>query len=136
MWTVFLIRFYFSLVIGINIPNFVRFKHKGLADTGFLEKMKERWNLHSLLQVVLVLIVFSLTGMSVVFLKPYVFRLFGIEELTGFKGALLYLLLIFPLYQILLLFYGTLLGQFSFFWKWEVKTFKSIGKLFKKKKTD
>ena len=109
---------------------------KGLANTGFFEKMKERWNLNSLVQVVLVLIVFSLTGTSVVFLKPYVFKLFGIEELTGFKGVLLYLLLVFPLYQILLLLYGTLLGQFSFFWKWEVKTFSSIGKLFKKKKRD
>jgi len=107
-----------------------------LANTGFFEKMKERWNLNSLVQVVLVLIVFSLTGTSVVFLKPYVFKLFGIEELTGFKGVLLYLLLVFPLYQILLLLYGTLLGQFSFFWKWEVKTFSSIGKLFKKKKRD
>ena len=108
---------------------------KGVADTGFLEKMKERWNLNSLLQVVLVLIVFTLTGSSVVFLKPYVFQLFGIEELTGFKGVVLYLLLIFPMYQILLLLYGTLLGQFAFFWKWEVKTFRSVGKLLRKRKT-
>ncbi|WP_246032603.1 DUF6787 family protein [Roseivirga ehrenbergii] len=105
-----------------------------MANTQFLEKMKERWNLNSLIQVVLVLIVFSLTGTSVVFLKPYVFQLFGIESLTGIKGVFLYLLLIPPLYQILLLFYGTLLGQFSFFWKWEKKTFNSIGKLFKKRK--
>jgi len=89
--------------------------------------MKERWNLNSLIQVVLVLVVFSLTGTSVVFLKPYIFQLFGIESLTGIKGVFLYLLLIPPLYQILLLFYGTLLGQFSFFWKWEKKTFNSIG---------
>ncbi|MGW8121750.1 DUF6787 family protein [Roseivirga echinicomitans] len=105
-----------------------------MANTQFLEKMKERWNLNSLIQVILVLLVFSLTGMSVVFLKPFVFQLFGIESLKGIKGVLLYLILIPPLYQILLLVYGTLLGQFAFFWKWEKKTFNSIAKLFRKRK--
>jgi hypothetical protein len=31
----------------------------------------------------------------------------------------LYLLVIFPLYQVLLLVYGALFGQFRFFWKKE-----------------
>ena len=83
--------------------------------------MQERWHLKSITQVVLVLIVFTLTGSSVVFLKPFVFKLFGIQEIVGMKGALLYILLVFPLYQILLMVYGTLLGQFDFFWKWQKK---------------
>lgn len=96
--------------------------------------MKERWHLDSLTQVVMVFIVFGLTGTSVVFLKPAIFNFFGMEKIVGVKGFLLYCLLIFPLYQILLLFYGTVLGQFAFFWKWEKKMIHSMGKLFKRKK--
>lgn len=95
--------------------------------------MQERWHLKSITQVVLVLIVFTLTGSSVVFLKPFVFKLFGIEEIVGMKGVLLYIILVFPLYQILLMVYGTLLGQFDFFWKWQKKIFNSLTKIFKRK---
>jgi len=104
-----------------------------LADNKFLVKMQERWHLKSITQVVLVLIVFTLTGSSVVFLKPFVFKLFGIQEIVGMKGALLYILLVFPLYQILLMVYGTLLGQFDFFWKWQKKIFNSLTKIFRRK---
>jgi hypothetical protein len=96
--------------------------------------MKERWHLDSLTQVVMVFIVFGLTGTSVVFLKPAIFNFFGMEQIVGVKGFLLYCLLIFPLYQVLLLFYGTVLGQFAFFWKWEKKMIHSMGKLFKRNK--
>jgi hypothetical protein len=104
-----------------------------LAENKFFEKMKERWHLDTLTQVVVVFIVFGLTGTSVVFLKPTIFNLFGMEKIVGLKGFLLYCVLIFPLYQILLLVYGTLLGQFSFFWKWEKKMVLSIAKLFKRR---
>lgn len=96
--------------------------------------MQERWHLKSLTQVIIVFVVFGLTGTSVVFLKPWVFQLFGMEEIVGFKGFVIYCLLIFPLYQVLLLIYGTLLGQFAFFWKWEKKILNSMIAVFKKKK--
>ena len=104
-----------------------------MSDNKFLEKMQERWHLKSLTQVVLVLIVFALTGSSVVFLKPLVFNLFGMEKMVGPKGFVIYLLLVFPLYMVLLMVYGTLLGQFSFFWKWEKKILTSIAGIFKRR---
>ena len=98
----------------------------------FLEKIKERWGLKSLVQVVLVLIVFSLTGMTVVLMRPIIFSWFNFDEQTPFLvKAITYLLLIFPLYQVLILVYGTLLGQFSFFWEKEKKLFKAITRLFR-----
>lgn len=103
---------------------------------GFLEKMKERWSLKSLTQVVLVLIIFSLTGMSVVLVKPFLFKFFKMSNLHLIEQILLYIILIFPLYQILFLVYGTLLGQFWFCWNWEKKTIKAIGRVFTKKKND
>jgi hypothetical protein len=37
------------------------------------------------------------------------------------------ILVIFPLYQLLLLCFGWLLGQFSFFWAFEKKMFARMG---------
>lgn len=102
------------------------------AKVSFLNKMKEKWGLNSLVQVVLVLIVFSLTGMSVVLVRPIIFSWLDFDAQTPFWiKTITYLLLIFPLYQILILVYGTLLGQFSFFWEKEKKLFKAITRIFR-----
>lgn len=101
----------------------------------FLEKMQEKWGLKSAFQTIMVLIVFALTGSTVLFLKPLVFNLVGLKSITGFWGVMLYIILIFPLYQILILIYGFLLGQFSFFWNWEKQMVQRMGKLFRKKKS-
>ncbi len=105
-----------------------------MSEQKFLERMKTKWQLKSLTQVVLILIVFALTGSSVLFLKPFVFKLVGFEHLTGWKGTVLYLLLIFPMYQILLLVYGFLFGQFAFFWDKEKKLIKLMARPFQKKR--
>jgi len=82
----------------------------------------------------LVLIVFSLTGMTVVLVRPVIFSWFGFDEQTAFiTKAITYLLLIFPMYQILILVYGALLGQFAFFWEKEKKLFNAIKKPFQSK---
>lgn len=111
----------------------LNFDQKDLSDSTFLEKLKTKWGLKSLVQVVLVLIVFALTGSSVLFLKPIVFKIIGFEDLTGWKGTGLYILLIFPMYQLLLLCFGFLFGQFEFFWSKEKKLISLIGRLFVKK---
>lgn len=100
----------------------------------FLEKMKKKWGLNSLFQVILIMIVFALTGSSVLFLKGVIFKFLGIEHIEGWQGTGLYLLLIFPLYQILLLVYGFLFGQFAFFWEKEKKLGRAIKRLFVKSK--
>ena len=104
-------------------------------DNSFLQKLQDKWKLKSLFQVIMVLIVFSLTGMTVVLVRPLVFDWFGYTDLTPFwLKTVTYILLIFPMYQILILVYGALLGQFSFFWEKEKKLFSFIAKPFKSKK--
>jgi hypothetical protein len=104
-------------------------------DSTFLQKLQDKWKLKSLFQVIMVLIVFSLTGMTVVLVRPLVFNWFGFTELTPFwLKTITYILLIFPMYQILILVYGALLGQFSFFWEKEKKLFNFITKPFKPRK--
>lgn len=101
------------------------------AKRGILQKLKEKWGLQSLMQVVAVLIVFSLTGSTVVLIRKYLFAALGFDEGTPFwLKALSYLLFVIPLYQLLLLAYGFLLGQFNFFWEKEKKMARHIRRFF------
>jgi hypothetical protein len=99
------------------------------------EKLQERWKLKSLTQVFLVLLVFALTGSSVLLLKKPLFAFLNLDnKLDGFLGTLIYLAIMLPLYQILLLCYGFVFGQFSFFWEFEKKSMRRVAGLFKRKK--
>lgn len=107
---------------------------KGEESASFLEKLKHKWGLKNLFQVILILIVFSLTGMTVVLIRPIIFSWFGFTEQTPFwLKTITYILLVFPMYQILILVYGTLFGQFAFFWEKEKKLFNLITRPFRPK---
>ena len=103
---------------------------------GFLQRLQTKWKLESLLQVVLVLVVFACTGFTILFIKNPILDFFGVERGggQGFLNTVLYLLLVLPLYQIILLIYGFIFGQFSFFWEKEKQIFRRMGGLFSKKK--
>lgn len=93
----------------------------------FLEKLQTKWKLKSLWQVVIVLLVFALTGFTILIIKKPIFDLLGVSmESGGFWKTILYLLLVLPLYQVVLLFWGFLLGQFDFFWEKEKQIFRRI----------
>jgi len=83
-------------------------------------------------QVVLVIIVFAFTGMTVVWARPIIFKVLGIENSSGWLKTISYLVLVFPLYQVLLLAYGFIFGQFKFFWEKEKKLARLVLRLFKK----
>ncbi|UZD21981.1 DUF6787 family protein [Algoriphagus halophytocola] len=100
---------------------------------GFLQRLQTKWKLDSLLQVVLVLVVFACTGFTILFIKNPILNFFGVEK-GGFVNTILYLLLVLPLYQIFLLIYGFIFGQFKFFWEKEKQIFRRIGGLFSKRK--
>ncbi len=101
----------------------------------FLKKLQNKWGLANLKQVLLVLLVFACTGFTVLFLKKPLFALIGLQQFSGtVLGTVLYLLLILPLYQAVLLFYGFVFGQFHFFWNFEKKMFQRMGKVFQSKK--
>jgi len=88
-----------------------------------MNKLKEYWNVTSNWQLTLILIVFAITGFSSLQLAKPFLNLIGIPE--NFQPHWIYrvlrLILIFPIYQILLLFIGFVFGQFTFFWKFEKK---------------
>ena len=67
----------------------------------------------------------ALPGMTTVRLKGPVMGWLLPVETPGWIGWLLYLVIMVPIYQLLLLGYGTLLGQFDFFWS----KLKAIGRV-------
>ncbi|MBD8491095.1 hypothetical protein IFO69_20240 [Echinicola sp. CAU 1574] len=106
-----------------------------MNNQSYLKRLQEKWQLNSLWQVVLVLITFACTGFTVVFIKQPILDLLKVDmESGGFWKTILYLLLVLPLYQVLLLAYGFLFGQFRFFWEKEKKIMKRIGRLFIREK--
>jgi membrane protease YdiL (CAAX protease family) len=104
--------------------------------SNFTDKLKERWGITNTFQVIIILVVFACTGFSVLFAEEIIFRLIGIgEEKSWWLAILLFLLITLPLYNLLLLIYGFIFGQFRFFWNFEKRFFGRMTKPFRKKIT-
>jgi len=95
------------------------------------EKLQKRWGVTSFWQVLLILFIFAITGMTTLYVREFLFELFGI---TGDTHVALrvtaWLLVVFPAYQGLFLFYGLVLGQFDFVWRFEKESLSRIKNLF------
>jgi hypothetical protein len=88
------------------------------------ERLKQRWHLKTVSQVWIVLLVFALTGTTVMLLRRFLVANF---DWAGEKWFLYtYYWLILPFYNLLLLFYGFIFGKFRFFWEFEKRFFRRI----------
>lgn len=100
----------------------------------WIDRLKNRWNLGSPFQVIIVLIVFACTGFTVLFIKRPLLTFLAGEQGDTVLASVLYYILILPLYNVILLGYGFLFGQFSFFWAFEKRMFKRLSSIGKTKK--
>lgn len=83
----------------------------------WMQRLATRWGVGPG-RVLLILLVFACTGFTVMFLKKPVVAFFtGGEQSVMF--TVLYYILILPVYNVILLIYGALFGQFAFFWAFE-----------------
>jgi hypothetical protein len=80
--------------------------------------------------VVIVLLVFACTGFTVMFLKKPILKLLGTDSST--LASVAYYLLILPIYNIILLVYGFVFGQFRFFWEFEKRFIRRFISIFSK----
>ncbi|WP_413998842.1 DUF6787 family protein [Flavobacterium sp. W1B] len=93
-----------------------------------MKNLKKRWGIESNFQLTVIFIVFAITGSTSAWLsKPFCFWLGITNEDLGFWFTPVRLLLIFPIYQVLLVLFGFLSGQFAFFWAFEKKMLKQMG---------
>ncbi len=97
-----------------------------------LHRFKKKWNIESNFQLIVILFVFSITGSAAMVVRKLVFHLVGIQPDTSlFIKVPLYIIVLIPSYQLLLLVVGTLLGQYRFFLAYEKKT---LGRLIQRRK--
>ena len=93
-----------------------------------MNKLKQRWGIETNFQLTIIFIVFALTGSASAWLsKPFCIWLGITKDDLGFWFTPVRLLLIFPIYQLLLVLIGFLFGQFKFFWAFEKKILKRFG---------
>jgi hypothetical protein len=84
------------------------------------QRMKARWGV-STWGVIAILLAFSLAGTTVLRVTGPILDLVLPDDVPGWLWWTARIVIIVPVYQVLLLVYGTLLGQFRFFWEKEKK---------------
>jgi hypothetical protein len=94
-----------------------------------MEKLKQRWGLKHNYQLVVIFIVFAVTGSTSAYVSKPILAAMGITKnsLSLWAYYPLYIIVIFPAYQVLLMFFGFISGQFKFFWAFEKRMLKMMG---------
>jgi len=93
--------------------------------SSWFKNLESKWNVSGK-QLIIILIVFSLTGTTILLLKRPIVAYFAPNGEKSVLFTIIYLILILPIYNVFLLIYGFLLGQGKFFWEYEKKFFKRI----------
>ena len=94
-----------------------------------MRKFKEKWGITSDFQLVIILIVFSVTGSIAVWIAKPLLDFVGLDKSAVSPWVFwpIRILIIFPIYQILIVLVGALFGQFKFFWNFEKKMLYRLG---------
>jgi hypothetical protein len=88
-----------------------------------LDRLKQRWGVESTRRIAVIFLVFALTGTSILYVKGFVLRTLHIpEDITLWIRIPLIILV----YQVMLLFFGALLGEGAFFWEKEKRMFRFL----------
>ncbi|MGO4910884.1 DUF6787 family protein [Leeuwenhoekiella sp. W20_SRS_FM14] len=93
------------------------------------KKLKNRWILEYRWQFIAVFIVFAITGSTAGRISSPVMNLIGLDydSTSGWLYWPLRIVLIFPLYQLLLLAVAWIFGQYKFFYQFEKKMLSRMG---------
>jgi hypothetical protein len=92
------------------------------------KKLEKKWELEYKWEMIRVFIVFAITGSSSVVIGRPILKLIGItkDNLQPAIYWILFILISFIFYQILLVIFGWLFGQYKFFWGFEKKMLKRM----------
>ena len=91
-----------------------------------LKKLKERWGITSNFQLVIIFIVFGLTGTVSAYISgPLTDFIIGESDIHRIIKLLIRILVLTPIYQVLLLLFGYVFFQYRFFYNF-VKKFMSF----------
>ena len=94
-----------------------------------MNRFKEKWGITSNFQLVIILLVFSITGSVAVLVAKPVLDLVGLDKEAVSRWVFwpIRIFIIFPIYQVLIVLIGAIFGQFKFFWAFEKKMLVRLG---------
>lgn len=99
--------------------------HPTAKRKNWLQRLAAHWGVHTG-RALVILLVFACTGFTVMFLKRPVVGYFTENGEQPLLFSILYYILILPFYNLVLLVYGAIFGQFAFFWAFEKRFFNRI----------
>ncbi len=93
------------------------------------EKLETKWDVAYRWELIAIFIVFAITGSTSARISDPIISFIGLskETTSGWIYWPFRIILIFPIYQILLVFVGWVFGQFKFFWNFEKKMLSRLG---------
>ncbi|WP_378173335.1 DUF6787 family protein [Aquimarina sp. SS2-1] len=93
------------------------------------DALEKKWNVTYRWELIAIFIAFAITGSTAAQVSDPILTLLGLsrETTNGWIYWPLRILLIFPIYQVILLIVGWLFGQFKFFWWFEKKMLRRMG---------
>ncbi|MGY0392396.1 DUF6787 family protein [Bizionia sp. KMM 8389] len=99
------------------------------ATLWIFKKLENRWVVTYRWEIIRIFIVFAITGSSSLLIGRPLIALLGItkENLNPIIYWILFIIVGLIFYQILLVSYGWLFGQFKFFWEFEKKMLRRVG---------
>lgn len=94
-----------------------------------MEKLKQRWEIEHNWQIIVIFIVFAVTGSTASIIGKPILAYLNIspETFTTLGYWIVRIILLFIMYQIMLVCFGWLFGQYKFFWNFEKKMLRRIG---------
>ena len=94
-----------------------------------IKYLKDKWNLKSNFQLVIILIVFAITGSGSLYIsKPLMeFLSISTENMDIYLYWILRFIIVTVVYQFVLLIVAFVFGQFNWFWNFEKKILKKMG---------
>lgn len=98
----------------------------------WMGRLARHWGV-STSRAAIILVVFACTGFTIMFLKRPIVGQFTENGEQPLLFSIAYYVLIFPVYNVVLLVYGAVFGQFRFFWEFEKRFF---GRLLGRKAKD
>nr|WP_321225914.1 DUF6787 family protein [uncultured Psychroserpens sp.] len=109
-----------AVILFVALLKFILFLFK---------KLENKWVVDNRWEIIRIFIVFAITGSSSLFIGRPIIRAIGItkENLNPILYWVLFIIIGLIFYQILLVTFGWLFGQFKFFWQFEKKMLRRFG---------
>lgn len=94
-----------------------------------IRKLESKWKVQQRWELIRIFIIFAITGSSSVFVGRPIIQFLGVstENLGSILYWIIFVVVSLIFYQILLVFWGYVLGQFTFFWNFEKKMLRRFG---------